>query len=191
MNALRQLRQHFAPLADIIFSQRAIRILARPHDDVHAAAQSGLAFRSDATNQFMVAVSAPVRDAEGKVIGVLARTTHLGHLLDDYAVGIRGGKGDEVDRVVALYETREGRLLDHPWMTEQIMKSLPDATFDKLHLQPEIVGEGRNYLVENASVTMTFVDDKPVQVELPPSVVLTVTDAPSGGARFCVTLPKT
>ena len=29
-------------------------------------------------------------------------------------------------------------------------------------------------------VTMTFVDDKAVQIEVPPSVVLTVTDAPEG-----------
>ena len=27
---------------------------------------------------------------------------------------------------------------------------------------------------------MTFVDDKPVQVEVPPSVILTVSDAPEG-----------
>jgi len=53
-------------------------------------------------------------------------------------------------------------------------------TFETVHLQPEIVGDGKNYLVENASVTMTLVEDKPVMVELPPSVVLTVTDAPEG-----------
>src|SRR2546422_7007261 len=35
-------------------------------------------------------------------------------------------------------------------------------------------------LIENALVTMTFVEDKAVQIDLPPSVVLTVTDAPDG-----------
>ena len=35
-------------------------------------------------------------------------------------------------------------------------------------------------MVENGQVTMTFVDDKAVQIELPPSVVLAVTDAPEG-----------
>ena len=53
-------------------------------------------------------------------------------------------------------------------------------TFETVHLIPEIVGDSKNYLVENASVTMTFVEDKPVVVELPASVVLTVTDAPEG-----------
>lgn len=53
-------------------------------------------------------------------------------------------------------------------------------TFETVHLTPEIVGDAKNYLVENAPVTMTFVEEKPVVVELPPSVVLTVTDAPEG-----------
>ena len=47
-------------------------------------------------------------------------------------------------------------------------------------LIPELVGEAKNYLVENGGVTVTFVDDKAVSVEIPPSVVLTVTDAPEG-----------
>jgi elongation factor P len=62
---------------------------------------------------------------------------------------------------------------------EDFVFSDPES-FETVHLPPEIVGEGRNYLVENASVTMTLIGDKPVLVELPPSVVLTVTDAPEG-----------
>ena len=53
-------------------------------------------------------------------------------------------------------------------------------TFDTVHLNPEIVGDAKNYLIENASVTLTLVEDKPVLVEIPPSVALTVTDAPEG-----------
>ncbi len=53
-------------------------------------------------------------------------------------------------------------------------------TFETVTVTKEIVGDAANYLIENGSVTMTFVDDKAVQVEIPPSVVLTVTDAPDG-----------
>ncbi len=53
-------------------------------------------------------------------------------------------------------------------------------TFDTVSITAEIVGDAKNYLVENASVTITFVNDKAVQVELPSSVVLTVSDAPEG-----------
>src|SRR6516162_123861 len=47
-------------------------------------------------------------------------------------------------------------------------------------LTPELVGDSKNYLVENGSVTVTFVEEKAVSVELPSSVVLAVTDAPEG-----------
>ncbi len=53
-------------------------------------------------------------------------------------------------------------------------------TFETTTLAPELVGDAKNYLIENAPVTVTFVDDKAVSIELPSSVVLTVTDAPEG-----------
>src|SRR6185369_13996188 len=53
-------------------------------------------------------------------------------------------------------------------------------TYETVTLPPEIVGDAKNYLVENGSVTVTFVDEKAVTVELPASVVLTVSDAPDG-----------
>jgi elongation factor P len=62
---------------------------------------------------------------------------------------------------------------------EDYVFSDPD-TYETVNLPPEIVGEGKHYLVENAVVTVTFVDDKAVQVEMPSSVVLQVTDAPEG-----------
>lgn len=52
--------------------------------------------------------------------------------------------------------------------------------FETVTLPPEILGDSKNYLVENAPVTVTFVEEKAVQVELPASVVLEVTDAPEG-----------
>ncbi|MBM3837390.1 MAG: elongation factor P [Verrucomicrobia bacterium] len=53
-------------------------------------------------------------------------------------------------------------------------------TYETVTLSPEIVGDASHYLVENSPVTVTFVNDKAVQVELPASVVLTVSDAPGG-----------
>lgn len=53
-------------------------------------------------------------------------------------------------------------------------------TYETVTLNPEIVGEAKLYLVENGQVTVTFVEDKAVSIELPSSVVLTVKDAPDG-----------
>ncbi len=55
----------------------------------------------------------------------------------------------------------------------------PD-TFDMITMPPEAVGAAKDYMVENSPVTVTFVEEKPIQVELPPNVVLTVTEAPEG-----------
>ena len=53
-------------------------------------------------------------------------------------------------------------------------------TYETVTLPPELVGDAKNYLVENAPVTVTFVEDKAVTIELPSSVVLMVSDAPEG-----------
>ncbi len=76
-----------------------------------------------------------------------------------------------------------------PMMTRKMEFSYKDGedyvfsdpeTYETVTLAPELVGDAVNYLVENGSVTVTFVEDKAVSVEIPPSVVLTVTDAPEG-----------
>src|SRR5690349_11349174 len=76
-----------------------------------------------------------------------------------------------------------------PMMTKRMEFSYKDGddyvfsdpeTYETITLPPDSVGDAKNYLVENASVTVTFVDEKPVQIELPPSVVLAVSDAPEG-----------
>ena len=76
-----------------------------------------------------------------------------------------------------------------PMMTRKMDFSYKDGvdyvfsdpeTFETTTLTPDLVGEAKNYLVENGSVTVTFVADKAVLVELPSSVVLKVADAPEG-----------
>jgi elongation factor P len=53
-------------------------------------------------------------------------------------------------------------------------------TYETVTISPEIVGDAKNFIVANGLVTVTFVDDKVVSIEVPPSVILTVTDAPEG-----------
>src|SRR6185436_260175 len=76
-----------------------------------------------------------------------------------------------------------------PMMTRKMDFSYKDGddyvfsdpeNYETVTLPPEIVGDAKNYLVENGSVTVTFVEDKAVSLELPSSVVLTVADAPEG-----------
>ncbi|MBI1311984.1 protein kinase [bacterium] len=71
-----------------------------------------IAFVSEATHRTMVALSVPVWNADQTaVIGVLARTTHLGQLLSQYEFSIAGP--ESVARTIAVIDSRNGRVLDH------------------------------------------------------------------------------
>ena len=76
-----------------------------------------------------------------------------------------------------------------PMMTRKMEFSYKDGddfvfsdpeNYETVTLSAELVGDAKNYLVENGLVTVTFVDDKAVSVEIPASVVLKVIDAPEG-----------
>lgn len=76
-----------------------------------------------------------------------------------------------------------------PMMTTKMEYSYKDGedyvfsdpeTYETVTVPADIVGDAKNYLVENAQVTVTFVDEKLVSIELPASVVLSVSDAPEG-----------
>jgi len=76
-----------------------------------------------------------------------------------------------------------------PMMTTKMEFSYKDGqdfvftdpeNYESVTLPMELVGDAKNYLVENATVTVTFVAEKAVSIELPSSVILTVSDAPEG-----------
>jgi elongation factor P len=76
-----------------------------------------------------------------------------------------------------------------PMMTTKMEFSYKDGAdyvftnpenYETVTLAAELVGDAKNYLVENGEVTVTFVEEKAVSVEIPASVTLAVTDAPEG-----------
>jgi len=96
---------------------------------------------------------------------------------------IRTGKSSDV-----RYSSTE-KIDVVPMMTRKMEFSYKDAgdfvfsdpeTYETVTLSPEIVGDAKNFLVENGPITVTFVEDKAVSIELPSSVILTVSDAPEG-----------
>jgi len=96
---------------------------------------------------------------------------------------IRTGKSSDV-----RFSSTE-RIEPVPMITKKMEFSYKDGvdyvftdaeTYETVTLAAELVGDAKNYLVENASMTVTFVEEKAVSIELPSSVVLTVSDAPEG-----------
>jgi len=76
-----------------------------------------------------------------------------------------------------------------PMMTRKMEFSYKDGedyvfsdpeNYETVTLSAEIIADAKSYLVENGTVTVTFVEDKAVSIELPSSVILTVSDAPEG-----------
>jgi elongation factor P len=96
---------------------------------------------------------------------------------------IRSGKSSDV-----RFSSTE-KVEPVPMLTTKMEFSYKDGTdyvftnpenYETVNLSAELIGDAKNYLVENATVTVTFVEEKAVSVELPSSVILTVTDAPEG-----------
>jgi elongation factor P len=53
-------------------------------------------------------------------------------------------------------------------------------TFEQMHLNKDTLGDGVQYLVANMKVNIEFYEGKPISVELPPSVELTVVETEPG-----------
>lgn len=88
---------------------------------------------------------------------------------------VRFSSTEKVDVVPMITKKMEFSYMDG----EDFVFSDPE-TFETITINQDIVGDAHHYLVENATVTVTFVEEKVVQIELPSAVVLKVTDAPEG-----------
>jgi elongation factor P len=53
-------------------------------------------------------------------------------------------------------------------------------TYDQMHLSEELLGDAVNFLIANLKVSVQFYDGKPLSVDLPPSVTLTVVETEPG-----------
>jgi elongation factor P len=53
-------------------------------------------------------------------------------------------------------------------------------TYEQLHLTKDLLGDATNYLIANLKVTVEFYEGKPISVDLPASVDLTVVETEPG-----------
>lgn len=54
------------------------------------------------------------------------------------------------------------------------------TTFEDISLSENLIGPVKHYLIEGQKYLIVFTDETIAGIELPPSIVLTVTDAPEG-----------
>jgi elongation factor P len=53
-------------------------------------------------------------------------------------------------------------------------------TFEQMHLMKELLGDATNFLIPQLHVNVEFYEGKPISVELPPSVEMTVVETEPG-----------
>lgn len=143
-----------------------IKPIQKPHVSV--------AFISLSTRRYMVALSVPVRDEQGEVIGVFARTLHLGDLQRRLALDNRV---DESSHVIALADRRSPPvLLDHPWLTDEVFEGLSDDEaqdlFSRLKLSSDAEAAIRDALrgsndQETVDIQIEFYQDPVGKLDAP------------------------
>jgi len=96
---------------------------------------------------------------------------------------IKTGKSSDVRfsstekvEVVPLFTKK----MEFSYMDKEDFVFCDPETYEMVNVNPEIVGDAKNYLVENGQATVTFIEERVVMIEIPASVILTVADAPDG-----------
>ncbi len=56
-------------------------------------------------------------------------------------------------------------------------------TYEQIHVPVELIGEARHFLTENAEVSVTTYEERPIGVELPPKMVFAVVDTIENAAK--------
>lgn len=88
---------------------------------------------------------------------------------------VRFGSTDKVELVDVNRNTLEFSYKDHSGY-----HFMDPQTYDTITLNDNLLGEAKDYLVENLKVEVLSTEGRPVQVELPSSVQLKVVEAPEG-----------
>ncbi|MEZ6047714.1 MAG: protein kinase [Planctomycetaceae bacterium] len=121
-------------------------------------------FKSTETKGYMVAITVPVKNQNNETIGVIARTSQLGSLLEKYEkhLDIRFDPRTDVDRSIALYDMEKGLLLDHPLLSAE---DAPSSLFAQEYAVDESIlkkfqalDESSNSAIEDVERELFFED---------------------------------
>ena len=88
---------------------------------------------------------------------------------------VRFGSTDKVETVDVSRQQLEFSYKDH-----QGYNFMDPETYETITLNDDLLTDIKDYLVENLKVEVLSIESKPVQVELPSSVVMRVTESPEG-----------
>jgi elongation factor P len=88
---------------------------------------------------------------------------------------VRFGSTDKVELVDINRQT-----LEFSYKDNNGFHFMDPETYDTVTLHDDLLGDAKDYLVENLAVQVLYAEGKPVQVEMPSSVTLKVIESPEG-----------
>jgi elongation factor P len=88
---------------------------------------------------------------------------------------VRFGSTDKVDMIDIDRKQLEFSYKDHNGY-----HFMDPETYDTVTLQDNLIGDAKDYLVENAQIQVLYAEGKPVQIEMPASVRLKVIESAEG-----------
>ena len=88
---------------------------------------------------------------------------------------VRFGSTDKVDLIDIDRKQLEFSYKDHNGY-----HFMDPDTYDTVTLQDNLIGDAKDYLVENAQIQVLYAEGKPVQIEMPASVSLKVIESAEG-----------
>jgi elongation factor P len=88
---------------------------------------------------------------------------------------VRFGSTDKVDLIDIDRKQLEFSYKDHNGY-----HFMDPDTYDTVTLQDNLIGDAKDYLVENAPIQVLYAEGKPVQIEMPASVSLKVIESAEG-----------
>ena len=88
---------------------------------------------------------------------------------------VRFGSTDKVETVDVNRQTLEFSYKDH-----QGYHFMDPETYETITLDEVLIGENKDYLVENLKVEVLSIEGKPAQLDMPASVIIKVTESAEG-----------
>ena len=106
----------------------------------------------------------------GAFVRTKLRNLRTGRVLD------KTFRADEPVDVAIL----EKRAMQYLYRDDSGFHFMDTETYDQVAIEPEAVGDAANYLTDGATPYVTFYEGRPIGLELPAAVELTVTDTEPG-----------
>lgn len=87
----------------------------------------------------------------------------------------RLGSSDKIE----LVEIRNEKW-DFSYKDQSGWNFINPETYENVTIMDDVVGDAKNYLTENCQVQLVFVEGRIAEIEMPPTVILTITESADG-----------